>query len=778
MQRIFFLITVLILFTLGAYSQSICNDSSYRVKYIFGDNGAQFYNVPDTTGKNFFAGSYINAANTQRGIALMKTDWGDSIYWAKKFYNAGAETSFSYNLAAPGNTRICTGMWYNGGGSASFVLISRIDDNGNMLWAKTYKCTVGGNGYTAISRKNVLVTSNAIYVSVFSWQTSYNLIFKLDLDGNILWSKSLKVNAPAYSKLTEAPVFFNNALYVTGAVGAFPLIVKLNDADGSLQETTAYKVSADPLITNLNIVFFNGNNNGTFSLTGFASTNTGPLPFNILLDANFDQVSAFAYRVNFIFSSQNLQFEFNHLSQHAMLGYELFSSQNKYFITFGSQDQVLRSRKFVVPGIYSGLYSNSVNLDDKQNLHFLYHNPTTIPGTPIITEYARISNFAPDGTVGCFGKDTSIFTPYPFNITKEHFTWDSVGTNLVAGTDVSFIEEDATVTKQLVCKIVSYCDSVHINGPAAACIGQPVRYTVSKNSGCLKNLDWVIDTSFANIINTEGDSAITLSFKKAFTGYIHAAITDCVVKDSFFVTVLPSPVVKLANRDSLLCPGKTTILNATPGFAPYLWQDGSTMPSYTVNSPGFYKVTGTSYCSIQSSDSIVIQNSDTSLSIPFTQTICKYDTAYISLPNDVNNITWQPNGNSLLNNKTLLLFPQQTTVYNITAERLVNCAITKTTEVVIKICPQIVFIPNAFTPNNDGLNDVFRATPARAVQFFNLIIYNRYGQKVFETNNSSKGWDGTFKGSSQPTGGYMYHCSYRFTGGLQRTESGYLILIR
>ena len=141
-------------------------------------------------------------------------------------------------------------------------------------------------------------------------------------------------------------------------------------------------------------------------------------------------------------------------------------------------------------------------------------------------------------------------------------------------------------------------------------------------------------------------------------------------------------------------------------------------------------------------------------------------------------ITWQPTGNGLLSNKTLLLYPTQTTIYQITAERLANCPITKPTEVVIKNCVQEVYFPTAFTPNNDGNNDAFKVFTFRPLKVYQLLIYNRYRQKIFETNNLAAGWDGTFNGSRQPIGGYTYRCSYQFTGGQPQSTAGYFILIR
>ena len=68
----------------------------------------------------------------------------------------------------------------------------------------------------------------------------------------------------------------------------------------------------------------------------------------------------------------------------------------------------------------------------------------------------------------------------------------------------------------------------------------------------------------------------------------------------------------------------------------------------------------------------------------------------------------------------------------------------------------LYYLPNSFTPNGDGLNDVFRAIPAgmRSTEFFR--VYNRFGKLIFETNRYLRGWDGTFQGKPQPTGTYVY----------------------
>ena len=792
-KKILFTISTF-LFVVAVHSQrKSCLDSSYRIKYVFGSEGANLYDNPDTSGLNFFTGSFLEGSN--KGLALLRTNWGDSIIWAKKIF---LNCSFMQSLKAPNGTIICTGSWNGSISNKPEMLICRIDTNSNVLWIKRYKLSQNHNYYQGGSRKNILITNNSIYVTAVMYFTPtnpnsyYNIIAKLDLDGNIIWSKSIK-STLAISGIVGMPVFYNNSIIVLEnsqnqqtpgpASERYPVLTRLSEIDGSIIESNAYKTVTDNLIKGTFSFLIKNNPDTSLSLTGLIDIELFPgsgqyvtsnIIFNTKLDATLNPSYNFYYRNNIPFNGFATLFDFNNLNQHAFLSEKSGYNFDKYFVTFGKKFEIQRSRKFVIASSISSQNNISINLDDKQNLHFLYHYPQS---SKTVTEYARISNLAPNGTLGCFGKDTAILSQYPFNITKQPFTWDNIQSDVIVSNDVPYTEDTAIVTKELVCKIVSYCDSIHIQGPATACLNQPVRYTVNKNNGCFKNSDWAIDTSFATIINTEGDSTINISFKKPFAGYILAALTDCVVKDSFFVKTVPPKKIKFITRDSLLCPGKSITLKADSLYRQYQWQDGSTADSLLVTAPGFYKLTATDFCGFKTADSIVVNNIDTSLTITATQTICRYDTAFINLPGDVN-ITWQPTGNAVLNNKTLLLYPMQTTLYQITGERLVNCPITKPTEVVIQNCVQEVYFPTAFTPNNDNHNDIYKVFTFYPLRVYQLVIYNRYGQKIFETNNPNGGWDGTYKGSRQPMGGYTYQCSYQFTGRQPQLTAGYFILIR
>ena len=69
----------------------------------------------------------------------------------------------------------------------------------------------------------------------------------------------------------------------------------------------------------------------------------------------------------------------------------------------------------------------------------------------------------------------------------------------------------------------------------------------------------------------------------------------------------------------------------------------------------------------------------------------------------------------------------------------------------------IVFIPDAFTPNKDGRNDLARIKVKGIFTLKTFAIYNRFGEKVFETRDINSGWDGMYKGSLQDLGTYNYY---------------------
>lgn len=88
------------------------------------------------------------------------------------------------------------------------------------------------------------------------------------------------------------------------------------------------------------------------------------------------------------------------------------------------------------------------------------------------------------------------------------------------------------------------------------------------------------------------------------------------------------------------------------------------------------------------------------------------------------------------------------------------------------------FIPNAFSPNGDGLNDVFKIENFGYQSITEFNIFNRWGQRVFQTIDGTKGWNGTYKGQPADVGTYYYYVNYVADDDNSHTFKGEIILLR
>jgi gliding motility-associated-like protein len=89
-----------------------------------------------------------------------------------------------------------------------------------------------------------------------------------------------------------------------------------------------------------------------------------------------------------------------------------------------------------------------------------------------------------------------------------------------------------------------------------------------------------------------------------------------------------------------------------------------------------------------------------------------------------------------------------------------------------------IYIPSAFTPNKDNLNETFGVVDYSSVQYFSLQIYSKWGQMIFSTNDINQKWDGTYKGKNMPNGSYLWMLNYTNNRGRKFYDQGTVMLIR
>jgi len=113
-------------------------------------------------------------------------------------------------------------------------------------------------------------------------------------------------------------------------------------------------------------------------------------------------------------------------------------------------------------------------------------------------------------------------------------------------------------------------------------------------------------------------------------------------------------------------------------------------------------------------------------------------------------------------------------IYSVTVTE--NCG-SATDNIIIKTKDCTPYFPNAFTPNRDGKNDQFKILNGYNLQQYELVIYNRWGQKIFQTKDPLIGWDGMLNGRLQNGGVYVWYSSFK-RNDKQTNLKGTFILIR
>ncbi|MBK7799702.1 MAG: gliding motility-associated C-terminal domain-containing protein [Saprospiraceae bacterium] len=140
---------------------------------------------------------------------------------------------------------------------------------------------------------------------------------------------------------------------------------------------------------------------------------------------------------------------------------------------------------------------------------------------------------------------------------------------------------------------------------------------------------------------------------------------------------------------------------------------------------------------------------------------------------------WGPDDGSLSDDDIFnpVAMPSKTTTYVVTVTDEAGCTATASVVIMVKLCEDAVFIPNAFSPNGDSKNDFFLPR-SQFITKMNMVIYNRWGQKLFETSEQLPGWDGTFKGERLGPDVFGYLIKFKCFENSEYTKKGNVSIIK
>ncbi len=248
---------------------------------------------------------------------------------------------------------------------------------------------------------------------------------------------------------------------------------------------------------------------------------------------------------------------------------------------------------------------------------------------------------------------------------------------------------------------------------------------------------------------------------------------QCAAPFNLPILVVPIPTVNLGN-DTTICSPNTLVLNATSPLSTYLWQNGATTPTITVTQPGNYNVVVTNPLGCSGTDNVdVIFSQKVNYTLGRDTSLCTGASLVLNT-----NLTGAPGVTFLWNTGSIApsITVATTGVYYVDVTN--ECGPQRDS---VNVAPGVcrVFVPSAFSPNNDGRNDVFRALGTELVTKIDVQVFNRYGQLVYKSNLVNQSWNGKLQGKDAAIGTYVYIIKYtEGVGTAERTIKGTVTLLR
>lgn len=264
---------------------------------------------------------------------------------------------------------------------------------------------------------------------------------------------------------------------------------------------------------------------------------------------------------------------------------------------------------------------------------------------------------------------------------------------------------------------------------------------------------------------------------------VRATDANCFRQDTAYVFSNPNPTPDIDSSGPVnLCTGQSVDLFVTGSYSSYSWSNGATTPSIRVNQPGAYSVTVTDAngCTGTSNTITVALTVVPDVTV-FSDTTILYGDS-VMLYTDVNlasgsvdSFTWYPAINiSCQNCTTPWVSPLSDQYYGVRI--YVGGCLGSDSALIRIIYPNNFFIPNAFTPNNDGNNDNFYVQMQSGVEIVSFQIFNRFGEKV---HDGKYPWDGNYRGKPAPPEVYTYVIKLNLFGNDKALfRKGSIMLIR
>lgn len=793
------LVSILIFFFLSTESLlAQCKDSSLRLRYTFDQGSVYIENFKQgNNNSSLISGQLIHPFNSDYIASMMfgKTNSSGKLLWAKYAYR----TPFPDNCMIQDFEETPNAIYWAGvfstGTNRPFVV--KTDQAGNNLASFFLDINYGSGLPTPQIERIKYISDNEIYliVSVSSSGSfpAYNFITRFKSDGSVVWSKAFRTGdgSSTYNGHISDICKYGNDLIMLGyyhksnslddpITKAGIIKMKLNSDDGSLITSTSVYI---PLLGGFNFILYH---TGGFKLSRvfngwcFSSANnpgpSGSQSIKINMDSKFDiskiiQIHPISSNLNDIVTDIST----NNNNESCIT---INNNYDNYFTILNNVDSIVKVKKLTYPYPRSPDFYRRLIFDNSGSVNQLmpyYVNPYNK------YELVKFSKESPVSTVDCLGKDTSYVKLETISYSVSDFAWEGTATNIVQTQSMTLATFNITMQDEVICKEEMICDAISLTAADTICdISQPIIIKAHKNQSCLKKVAFRFDTTAVISYSQTDDTTLVLSFNNNWTGKIYASPGSCTtLVDSVQLSVIkPMPTIDLGENVTY-CPGKNYSFNAHSGYKQYLWQDGSNDSIFIATMPGRYFITATDYCNRIYTDTVIINEATFSLYAGKDTSICQFEKLQLNATQGFSKYTWTPAYRiSNIVGNAVTVSPEITTSYSVSAEKFPGCVLKDTVTVTIKDCPNQFFIPNAFSPNRDSKNDIFKPIISGTISNYEFSIYNRWGQLIFNSIDKNNGWDGTLKGLNQNGNVFVWICKFKFSNEELQIKKGTVVLIR
>ncbi len=406
-----------------------------------------------------------------------------------------------------------------------------------------------------------------------------------------------------------------------------------------------------------------------------------------------------------------------------------------------------------------------------QQLTFI--NPGQTPEAYFLIDDVSLTPVVPPGYSLNLGNDTTICNNNPFSITLTaqsgfiNYLWSTGATSqsitvtspgdywVDANFGCGVLRDTLTVSTQ------STIEQLYSLGPDST-ICSPSNLPITLNA----------PAGFNNYLWSNNAATNSTTVTPPGIVWVQSNYACGIVSDSLFIDWYNSGNFSIGN-DTTMCSNSPIILDAGVGFDNYAWSAGSSIQTQQINQPGIYSVIVTIDHGCTLYDTLIaLNNFPPVISFADSMVVCKEDNFQLNVTAGNLNTTYQWSTGA----STTSILISATGTYSVIATN--ECG-TASDSIYIKVneCDADPFVPSAFSPNGDGQNDVLlvRGNNIRAMH---LLVYDRWGGLMFESNDQQNGWDGRLKGVALNSATFVYALEATLETGETVKKKGNVSLIR